>query len=184
MVSPRSVEIDPVMRVVEYLAQSRDVAMVRRFVHGSGGTSLVRVDGVALVLKAWGTPSLLSTHLPAALERMSRMRGRGVPAPAVVEHGVADGNEFLMYEVLPGRWPGRVTSGVPHGLLMVVDAERDAAAECVGGTTAPEHARTQEGPRRNTRTASGRVPADGVAVETLPRLSTQAPARSSMRIKT
>ncbi len=119
------------MRVAEDLAQSRDVAMMRRFKHGAGGTSLVRVDGVILVLKAWATPSLLSTHLPAARERMSRMRACGVPVPNVVEHGVADGNEFLLYEILPGRWSGRVTSGVLDGLLMVVDAERDAAAECV-----------------------------------------------------
>jgi Ser/Thr protein kinase RdoA (MazF antagonist) len=119
------------MRVANFLGQSRDVALLRRFAHGAGGTSLVRVDGVVLVLKAWATPSALSTHLPAALERMSTMRTRGIPVPTVVEHGVADEYEFLLYEVLPGHWPTQVTVEVLDDLLSVVDAERDATAEDV-----------------------------------------------------
>lgn len=119
------------MRVAEVLGQSREVAVVRRFEHGAGGTSLVRVDGVVVVLKAWATPSVQSAHLPAALEAMSRMQARGVPVPTVVEQGVVDGYEFLLYDVLPGHWPTHVTGTVLDDLLSVVDAERDAAAENV-----------------------------------------------------
>jgi len=91
------------MRVANLPEQSRDVALVRRFAHGAGGTSLVRVDGVVLALKACATPSPLSTHLPAALERMSTMKTPGIPVPLVVDHGVADGYEFLF---CVGQCPG------------------------------------------------------------------------------
>jgi aminoglycoside phosphotransferase len=124
-------EIDPVMRVADAFGEGRHVSVVHRFEHGAGGTSLIRVDGVVLVLKAWATPSLLSRHLPSALDRMARMRARGIPIPTVVENGHAAGCEYLLYEVLAGQWPARVTNGVLGGLLVCVDAERDAAGERV-----------------------------------------------------
>jgi Ser/Thr protein kinase RdoA (MazF antagonist) len=101
--------------------------MIRRFRHGSGGTSLVALEGQRVVLKAWPACSPTTTNLPLAFERMQVLRAKGVAIPEVVEHGELVGHCYVAYEHLPGRWPPRVTAGLLGELIGVVDAERGSA---------------------------------------------------------
>ena len=119
--------VDPVRSVVAAWRRTRDARMVRRFAHGAGGTSLVWVDGRVGVLKAWPLTSPATAVLPAALERMQAMAARGVRVPAVLERGACGDYGYVLYEVLPGRWPARVSARLVDDLVAVVDAERGAA---------------------------------------------------------
>jgi aminoglycoside phosphotransferase len=118
---------DPVSRVLAEMTASRPARLIRRFRHGSGGTSLVALEGQPVVLKAWPACSPTTTNLPVAFERMQVMRDKGVPIPKVVEHGELVGHRYVAYGQLPGRWPARVTAGLLGELIGVVDAERGAA---------------------------------------------------------
>lgn len=120
-------DLDPVRHVLAAWRGSRNVRLVRRFRHGAGGTSLVSVDGRPAVLKAWPEADAATARFPAALQRMQIIRARGVPVPAVLEHGRCTGNCFVLYEVAAGRWPASVTVPLADDMVAVVDAERGAA---------------------------------------------------------
>lgn len=121
---PASVN-DPVRQVVRRSSIDRPARLVRRFRHGVGGTSLVNIDGRPAVMKAW--PADTGPDIRAALTRMSIMRRRDVPIPAVLEHGAIDGFAYLLYEYVDGHCPRRVTSALLADLIQVVDAERAVA---------------------------------------------------------
>lgn len=121
-------DADPVLAVVAALSGSRSAELVRRFEHGAGGTSLVRLDGRTVVLKAWRPDSGIG-DIAASLARMRTMRRRGVPIPEVLEQGEAAGCAYLAYGEIDGEWPPQVTPRILDGLLAVVDAERGAADE-------------------------------------------------------
>jgi Phosphotransferase enzyme family len=118
---------DPVVAVLAAMRASRPARSIRRFPHGSGGTSLVELDGRRVVLKAWPLDSPSATNLPDAFERMDVLRDRGVPIPAVLGHGEVAGSCFVVYELLPGRWPARIGPALLEDLIGAIDAARDAA---------------------------------------------------------
>lgn len=118
---------DPVTRVLTEMSRSRPARLIRRFRHGSGGTSLIALDGHQVVLKAWPARSPIAMHLPMAFQRMQTMRAKGVTVPSVREHGELIGQCYVAYERLSGRWPARVTKGLLDELIGVVDIERGAA---------------------------------------------------------
>ncbi|MFI5269684.1 MAG: hypothetical protein ACHQ7M_20090, partial [Chloroflexota bacterium] len=82
---------------------TRSVKLLRRFRHGSGGTSLASVDGRSVVLEAWPTAAPVTANLQPALRRMDATRRRGVPIPELLEHGKLADNHYLLYAYLPGR---------------------------------------------------------------------------------
>lgn len=125
---------DPVPAVIRGLAASRTVRLRRRFRHGAGGTALVVMEGHQVVLKAWPTGSHTALNLDVALAHMATMRRRGVPIPEVVERSRIAGHDYLVYELLPGRWPRTVTRRVISELVAVVDAEDGAAEGAAQGT--------------------------------------------------
>jgi Ser/Thr protein kinase RdoA (MazF antagonist) len=118
---------DAVGQVLAAWRTTRQARLLRRFRHGSGGTSLVSVDGRPLVLKAWPFDAPTTANLPSALGRMETMRRRRVPIPEVLEHGGLAGAYYLLYEYLPGRWPPRLSAHLLDDMIAVVDAERGAA---------------------------------------------------------
>jgi len=118
---------DPVARVLSEMSRSRPARLIRRFRHGSRGTSLIALDGQEVVLKAWPARSPIAMNLPMAFQRMQMMRAKGVTVPSVVEGGELDGQCYVVYERLPGRWPARVTKGLLGEMIGVVDLQRGAA---------------------------------------------------------
>lgn len=118
---------DPVLEVVSALNTSRSAAFVRRFEHGAGGTSLVRLDGRTVVLKAWRHDPRAALDITGSLARMHIMRSRGIPIPEVLDYGEIAGCKYLAYEQFDGAWPERVTLAVLEDLLAIIDAERGAA---------------------------------------------------------
>jgi Ser/Thr protein kinase RdoA (MazF antagonist) len=132
-VTTGAVRYDAVGRVAAEWRATRAARVVRRFRHGAGGTSLVCINGRAVVLKAWPAEAPTVANLPSALCRMDVMRGRGVPIPGLLEQGEVAGNHYLLYEYLPGRWPAKVGSGLLDEMISVVDTERGAA-----GAPAPD----------------------------------------------
>ena len=76
---------DPVVEVLAAMRRTRSAHLVRRFVHGSGGTSVVAVAGRRAVLKAWRRQAPAVANLEAAFGRMEVMRARGVPIPSALE---------------------------------------------------------------------------------------------------
>lgn len=120
---------DPVTTVLTGLRRSRQARRIRRFRHGSHGTSLVDLDGRAVVLKAWPLDAPATRHLPIALRHMETMRRKGVVVPRVLESGELAGHSYVAYERLPGRWPARVTAHLLRQLVGVVDTERGAAPD-------------------------------------------------------
>jgi uncharacterized protein YdhG (YjbR/CyaY superfamily)/aminoglycoside phosphotransferase len=117
---------DAVGQVLAVWRATRQASLVRRFRHGSGGTSLVSLDHHTLVLKAWPFDAPTTANLPSALGRMETMRQRRVPIPEVLEHGELAGTYYLLYEYLPGRWPPRLSARLLDDMIAVVDAERGA----------------------------------------------------------
>lgn len=120
--------LDCVARVLREMRHCRPVRRVHRFRHGAGGAALIVLDGTVGVLKAWPAGSPIAANLPAALRHMAAMRRKGVAVPRVREEGEADGQRYVVYERLPGRWPPRVTGALLDQLIAVVDAERGSAA--------------------------------------------------------
>ena len=118
---------DPVARVLSEMRRSRPARLIRRFRHGSGGTSLIALDGQEVVLKAWPARSPIAMNLPMAFQWMQAMRAKGVTVPSVVEQDELDGQCYVTYERLPGRWPARVTKGLLGEMIGVVDLQRGAA---------------------------------------------------------
>lgn len=116
---------DPVHLALAVLAAERGARLLQRFDHGVGGTSLVEFEGIPRVLKAWRQDPAASPN--AALELAEIVRGRGVLVPALIEHGIADGQEYLLLEQLPGEWSDDLGAAAIEDLIRVVDAERDAA---------------------------------------------------------
>jgi aminoglycoside phosphotransferase len=123
----------PERQVLKEMMCWRDVRAIRTFRHGAGGTMLIRLEGEPVVLKAWPVGSPLANNLERARRLTAVMRESGAPIPAIVEHGEAAGQRYTLYERMPGRRPARVTAGLLHELLAVVELERAAAPPLVGG---------------------------------------------------
>jgi aminoglycoside phosphotransferase (APT) family kinase protein len=119
---------DAVESVLAAWGGRRDVRLIRPFDHGVGGTSLVEIDGSLRVLKAWRLRSAAEEdHLDEALELAETMRGRGVPVPALIERGRAEGCGYLVWEFLDGEWSDQLGAEAVADLMSVIAVARGAA---------------------------------------------------------
>ena len=119
---------DAVGRVLAGWRATRAARLVRRFRHGAGGTSLVCVNGRAVVLKAWPRDAPTTANLPSALGRMDVMRRRACRFPRCLSRASSPATTTCCMSACRGRWPARVSSGLLDEMIAVVDAERGAAA--------------------------------------------------------
>lgn len=126
--SVSSPENDAVLEVLDAWSGERDIAIVRRFEHGAGGTTLVTLDGIHRVLKAWhATTGPAHAQLTESLELAAVMRRRGVGVPALIERGTRAGVNYLLWEFAAGEWQERLSAQAADDLLAIVDSACDAA---------------------------------------------------------
>jgi len=119
--------ISAVATAIELLSRSRAIEFVRAFEHGAGGTSLARLDGELVVVKAWASTPEREQILTTGLTNALIMAERSVPIPRLVERGTVGAYGYLLYEVVDGVWPPRVDDSLAGQMLAVIDLQRDAA---------------------------------------------------------
>jgi hypothetical protein len=122
-----------IAEVVELLSRDRRIELVRRFDHGASGTSLARLNGDLVVIKAWRSSSGREQILDTGLACARIMAGRSVPIPRLLERGTIDGFCYLLYEFVAGDWPPRVDAVLADQMLALLDLQRDAAAQADPG---------------------------------------------------
>lgn len=119
--------MSPVAKVIELLSDERDIALVRRFVHGSGGTSLAVLDGNPVVVKAWPTSQRREHTLTTGLRCADAMATRQVPIPRLLERGTVADHSYVIYQFVEGVWPPTVDHHLARQMLDLIDRQRDAA---------------------------------------------------------
>lgn len=117
-----------VATVIELLSAGRGIEFVRAFEHGAQGTSLARLDGELVVVKAWPTTPERERTLSTGLAN-ARIMAESVPIPPLLERGVIGDSSYLIYACADGEWPPRVDDSLAAQLLEVTDRQRDAATE-------------------------------------------------------
>ena len=113
--------------VIDSLSKERPIEFVRRFEHGAGGTSLARLDGQLVVVKAWPSSPSRERTITLGLRCAERAMARSVPIPRLIERGSIGPYSFLLYEFVSGEWPPQITSDLARQLFDLLDRHRDAA---------------------------------------------------------
>ncbi len=119
--------ISSVATIIELLSRSRPIEFVRTFEHGAGGTSLARLDGDPVVVKAWASTPKREQILTTGLANAMIMAERSVPIPRLLERGTIGAYSYLLYEFVDGGWPPQVDDRLAGQMLAVTDLQRDAA---------------------------------------------------------
>ena len=119
--------ISSVASVIELLSRSRPIEFVKAFEHGAGGTSLARLDGELVVVKAWPWTPEREQILTTGLANAMIMAERSVPIPGLLERGTIGAYSYLLYEFVDGAWPARVDDSLAAQMLATIDLQRDAA---------------------------------------------------------
>lgn len=118
-----------VAKAIELLSCGRPIELVRTFDHGAGGTSLARLDGEPVVVKAWPTTREHEQTLSTGLDNAAIMADRAVPIPRLLERGTVGDYSYLFYEFVEGEWPPRVDENLAIHMLALTDLQRDAAPQ-------------------------------------------------------
>ncbi|TCC46840.1 hypothetical protein E0H75_27775 [Kribbella capetownensis] len=116
-----------VAKAIELLSCCRSIELVRIFDHGAGGTSLARLDGEPVVVKAWPTTRQREQTLSTGLSSARIMVDRSVPIPRLLERGIVGDYSYLLYEYVEGEWPSRVDQNLAGQMLALTELQRDAA---------------------------------------------------------
>jgi aminoglycoside phosphotransferase (APT) family kinase protein len=116
-----------VAAAIELLSRSRPLEFVRGFEHGAGGTSLVRLDGELVVVKAWASTPEREQAVSLGLTNATIMAERSVPIPTLVERGTVGGYGYVVYEFVDGVWPAGIDADLATQMLAITDLQRDAA---------------------------------------------------------
>ncbi|NUR95252.1 MAG: phosphotransferase [Kribbellaceae bacterium] len=116
-----------VAEAIELLSRGRSMELVRTFEHGAGGTSLARLDGEPVVVKAWLTTREREQTLNTGLNCANIMADRSVPIPRLLERGIVGNYSYLLYEYVEGEWPARVDPNLADQMLALTELQRDAA---------------------------------------------------------
>jgi hypothetical protein len=116
-----------VTATIGLLSRSRPLEFVRAFEHGAGGTSLARLDGELVVVKAWPSTPEREQAVSLGLANATIMAERSVPIPTMVERGTVGAYGYLLYEFVDGVWPVRVDDDLAAQMLAITDLQRDAA---------------------------------------------------------
>ena len=116
-----------VAKAIGLLSRCRSIELVRTFDHGAGGTSLARLDGEPVVVKAWPTTREREHALSTGLSMAKIMVDRSVPIPRLLERGIVGDYTYLLYEYVEGEWPSRVDQNLADQMLALTELQRDAA---------------------------------------------------------